>query len=144
MDILSKEERSQRMSAVRSTGNRSTEWKLRAALVRHGISGWKMHARWLPGVPDFVFPKLHVAIFIDGCFWHSCPHCNRPLPKANRAYWSSKLKFNIAQAKRVNRVLRQNGIKVIRIWEHEVRNSQSLDSLLPKLFSSHKRSKVQR
>ena len=138
MDILSKEERSQRMSAVRSTGNRSTEWKLRAALVRHGISGWKMHARWLPGVPDFVFPKLHVAIFIDGCFWHGCPQCRRPLPRANRAYWTAKLKSNVAKARSVSKSLRKDGFRVIRIWEHEIRKSRSIDEFLLRLFHEHK------
>lgn len=143
MDIMSSEERRRRMSGVRSKGNRSTEWKFRSALIRKGIRGWEMHARWLPGIPDFLFPKLRVAIFIDGCFWHGCPYCNRPLPQANRAYWSSKLKFNIAQAKHVNRVLLKKGIKVIRVWEHEVRKTQSIDFLLSKLFSRHKRPKTQ-
>jgi len=23
--------------------------------------------------PDFVFAKLRVAVFVDGCFWHGCP-----------------------------------------------------------------------
>ena len=27
--------------------------------------------------PDFVFLKLKLALFVDGCFWHGCPrHCN--------------------------------------------------------------------
>ena len=139
MDTLSKEERSRRMSGVRSKGNRSTEWRLRSALMRHGIKDWRMHLPSLSGIPDFAFPRLRIAIFIDGCFWHGCPRCDRPLPKTNRTYWSNKLQFNIARAKRVNRNLRKNGFQVIRIWEHEIRRSHQLDALLSKLFPHHNR-----
>lgn len=29
--------------------------------------------------PDFVFSKLRLAVFVDGCFWHACPlHATKP------------------------------------------------------------------
>lgn len=134
MDILSKEERSRRMSIVRSKGNRSTEWIFRLALIRRGISGWKMHTRTIPGIPDFYFPEQNLAIFIDGCFWHGCPRCRRPLPQTNTTYWVNKLNSNVARARRISRELRRTGITVIRIWEHELRPRHSLDELLNRLF----------
>lgn len=135
MDILSKEQRSRRMSSIRSKGNRSTEWRFRSALVRNGISGWRMHVRALPGVPDFVFPGLNIVIFIDGCFWHGCPKCRRPMPQTNRGYWTSKVKLNRERGDRVNRLLRRKGFKVVRIWEHQVRTRSSLEKLLSKLLA---------
>jgi hypothetical protein len=39
------------------------------------------------------FPKLKLALFLDGCFWHSCPtHGTRPA--SNRAFWNKKLQRN--------------------------------------------------
>jgi len=130
MDILTKQERSRQMSSVRSKRNRSTEWKVRSALMREGVRGWKMNVRSIAGTPDFVFPDLNLAVFIDGCFWHGCPKCARPLPKSRRKYWVPKLRSNIARRRRVNRQLHHHGFKVIRIWEHEVSSPQALSKLL--------------
>ena len=125
MDILNKRERSRRMSAVRSIGNRSTEWRFRAKLIREGISGWELHPPDVPGKPDFLFRKLRLAIFIDGCFWHGCPNCRRPMPAANREYWSAKIATNIARRQDVIRQLRRIRFKTIQIWEHELRTKKS-------------------
>ena len=45
MDWLKPEVRSKIMSKIRSTGNRSTERRLRAWLIRAGLRGWTMHGR---------------------------------------------------------------------------------------------------
>jgi DNA mismatch endonuclease (patch repair protein) len=69
--------------------------------------------------PDFVFPKRRLAVFVDGCFWHGCPkHATRP--RGNAAFWRRKLAANKARDRRVNRVLRAAGWRVLRIWEHEL------------------------
>ena len=112
------------MSGVRSTRNRSTEWKLRAALVRNGVKGWKVTARELPGNPDFVFPKSRLVVFVDGCFWHGCPKCGR-LPKTRKPYWHAKIGGNCQRDKRQHRRLRSLGWKVIRVWEHELKDDIS-------------------
>ena len=65
---------------------------------------------------DFGFPKQRVAVFVDECFWHGCPRCYTR-PKTNRAFWDRKCTENMARDKRVNRQLRQQGWKVIRIWQ---------------------------
>jgi DNA mismatch endonuclease (patch repair protein) len=139
MDILSEEERRRRMQSVRSKGNRSTEWKFRSALMRRGISGWKLHVRSIPGVPDFFFPESNLVVFIDGCFWHGCPKCRRPLPQTNQTYWANKLKSNMTRARRISRDLRSEGFTVVRIWEHELRSQRSLEKLLRRLFMAKSR-----
>lgn len=118
-DSISKEERSAVMAKVRSTGNRSTEIKVEAALKKARIRGWKKHSKDMPGCPDFYFPKARLVIFVDGCFWHACPKCGR-LPSSNPEYWTPKIDSNRRRDNRTRRYLRAQGLHVMRIWEHEV------------------------
>lgn len=74
----------------------------------------------MPGKPDFIFPKLKLAVFVDGCFWHGCPK-HATWPKSRAAFWAAKLTGNKARDRRVNRELRKRGWKVLRIWEHELK-----------------------
>lgn len=68
--------------------------------------------------PDIVFTRRKVAVFIDGCFWHSCPaHGTRP--KHNVEYWSPKLQRNFERDVVNTSVLQKAGWKVIRAWAHE-------------------------
>ena len=69
------EKRSRTMSKIRGRGNRTTEIKMRFALVGAGVSGWMMHPPSVPGCPDVFFPDRKLAVFLDGCFWHGCPTC---------------------------------------------------------------------
>ena len=120
MDTVSPIKRSQIMSNVRSNRNKSTEWKLRSALVRFGVRGWKVTPIKVKGSPDFVFSNNRLLIFVDGCFWHGCPKCYRR-PKSNRLYWDSKVIGNRSRDRRVSRQLRKAGWHVIRFWEHDLK-----------------------
>ena len=113
--------RSANMRAIRSTGNTTTERRLAALLARHGIRGWKSGHSHL-GRPDFVFPSESVAVFVDGCFWHSCPNCGH-LPKSNRRYWRTKLARNVARDGETTRRLRSEGFLVVRLWECGLRTN---------------------
>jgi len=115
-------ERSRIMSSVKSKENLSTEWRLRSALVRGGIHGWRVRPSHLPGKPDFFFPFSRVAVFVDGCFWHGCPKCGH-LPSNNRAYWAAKIKGNRQRDARNNAALVSMNIHVLRFWEHAIRDS---------------------
>jgi len=112
---------SKRMSAVRSQGNKTTERRLRSALVRAGVSGWRVNPAGLTGNPDFYFPRFKVALFVDGCFWHGCPKCGH-VPAVNNAYWATKLRRNMERDASKAELLRGQGIKVLRFWEHQVQN----------------------
>ena len=75
------------------------------------------------GKPDFVFRQERVTVFVDGCFWHFCPqHCN--VPTGNREFWQGKLAKNKVRDRLVTRTLRQQGWRVLRIWEHELRRTR--------------------
>ncbi len=67
---------------------------------------------------DLVFTRARVAVFVDGCYWHSCPE-HSTIPKSNREWWIAKLQANVERDRRVDRELREAGWLVIRVWEHE-------------------------
>lgn len=68
--------------------------------------------------PDIVFTRQHLAVFVDGCFWHCCP-IHGTSPKANTGYWGPKLKRNVERDRTVNEQLFNAGWTVLRAWEHE-------------------------
>jgi DNA mismatch endonuclease (patch repair protein) len=67
---------------------------------------------------DVVFRALRLAVFVDGCFWHSCP-VHATVPKANADYWIPKLKGNVDRDRRNDRELAEAGWHVVRLWEHQ-------------------------
>jgi len=117
-DVFTKTKRSEVMSRVRGRGNKATELALAKLLRRHGIFGWRRNQKVF-GRPDFIFKRLRVAVFVDGCFWHGCPkHATRPA--TNRLFWQEKLARNKDRDRLVSRTLLQNNWIVLRIWQHEL------------------------
>ena len=130
-DIFSRKKRSAVMSLIRGSGNKDTELRLIQVFRANVITGWRRGSK-LPGKPDFVFPKLKTAVFVDGCFWHGCPK-HGTKPKNRAAFWLAKLTGNKARDRRVNRELRKRGWTVVRVWEHELRRSDEA-KLIRRLF----------
>lgn len=117
-DVFTKAKRSEVMSRIRGRGNKDTELALAKLFRAHRITGWRRNQPVF-GKPDFTFPKLKLAVFVDGCFWHVCPkHCNQPA--SNRAFWFRKLSSNKSRDALVTRTLRRGGWRVLRVWEHEL------------------------
>lgn len=67
---------------------------------------------------DLVFPRLKVAVYVDGCFWHRCPD-HATDPKNNAQWWAEKLAANVTRDRDTDMKLAANGWQVVRIWEHE-------------------------
>jgi DNA mismatch endonuclease (patch repair protein) len=123
MDKVSKETRSKNMAAVRSKGNLSTEVALGKLLWLAGLRGYRKH--WpVAGRPDFAWPGCRVAVFVDGCFWHGCP-C-KTIPKSNSQFWRAKLQRNRERDRNVDKQLRAEGWKVVRVWECAVARKRTL------------------
>lgn len=116
--------RSRVMSAIRGAANRTTEGRLRALLVQAGVRGWVLRPTRLIGSPDFFFPGLQIAIFVDGCFWHGCPTCGH-IPKTRSSFWAMKIKLNRLRDRQVVSRLRRSGILTIRFWECQLAESGS-------------------
>ena len=120
-DVLSKKQRSYCMSQIQGK-NTGPEIVLRKAL-------WNMGYRYrvknkLPGKPDIVYPSLKIVIFVDGCFWHKCPNHYQP-PKTRVSFWKNKISGNVERDKKNNMLLQSDGWHVIRVWEHEIKDSLS-------------------
>ncbi|MEA2165547.1 MAG: mismatch endonuclease, patch repair protein [Thermoanaerobaculia bacterium] len=119
MDVHDSATRSYNMSRIKAT-NTKPEIVLRKLLWLTGLRGYRLHLR-LPGRPDIAFTRKKVAVFVDGCFWHSCPHCgDGRSPTSNTGYWSEKLRQNRERDARNTLKLEAAGWKVIRFWEHEL------------------------
>ena len=118
-DNLTPEDRRKTMRAVKGK-NTSLERRLSGMLAGMRLNGWKKNVADLPGKPDVLFPDERVAIFVDGCFWHGCPHCKRKLPETNRSYWARKIQRNVERDQRSTRMLSGAGWRVIRLWEHDL------------------------
>jgi DNA mismatch endonuclease, patch repair protein len=116
-DVFTVAKRSQVMSRIRGRGNKDTELRLMSIFRAHGITGWRRHPN-LIGKPDFVFRRERLVVFVDGCFWHGCPRPKHaPLPKNRAEWWAAKLSGNKLRDQIVTRSLKQQGWRVIRIWE---------------------------
>lgn len=111
--------RSKMMGAVKGKKNKTTEQRLRYAMVQAGISGWKLHAKEIAGKPDFYFAKFNVAVFVDGCFWHGCQQCGH-IPQKNSEFWAAKIRRNQERDTHNNQQLADEGVRVLRFWEHQL------------------------
>jgi DNA mismatch endonuclease, patch repair protein len=110
---------SERMSRVRRRDT-APELELRSELHRRGLR-YRVDRRPLKSVPsraDLVFGPAKVAVYVDGCFWHSCPE-HGTMPRSNEAFWQEKLGRNQERDAAVNELLAAEGWTVVRIWEHE-------------------------
>jgi DNA mismatch endonuclease (patch repair protein) len=109
-------------------GNRSTdtsaEIALRRELHRLGLR-YRVNTAPVSGVrcrADVVFTRRKVAVFVDGCFWHSCSE-HGTAPRTNSAYWNAKLRRNVERDRANDAALARAGWTVVRVWEHEVPES---------------------
>jgi DNA mismatch endonuclease, patch repair protein len=97
------------------------ELALRRALHRAGYRyrvGLRLQLPTRAVRPDIVFARHRVAVFVDGCFWHSCPE-HGTHPKDPTGYWRAKLTRNQDRDTLVDEALQAEGWTVVRVWEHE-------------------------
>lgn len=96
------------------------EAMVRSLLHRRGLRFRKDHRVTADGVrtyPDIVFTRWRLAVYIDGCFWHRCPH-HGTTPTSNVEYWVPKLERNVQRDRTATHALRRAGWTVLRYWEH--------------------------
>jgi DNA mismatch endonuclease (patch repair protein) len=110
------------MSSIRSK-NTKPEVKLRRALWKLGVRGWRCNWPGPGGTIDVAFTRARVAIFVDGSFWHG--HPSKWQPGRWLGYWDEKIKRNMARDARQNEALREAGWTVIRFWEFDIEHDVS-------------------
>lgn len=123
MDIFTPRKRSEIMSRIRSCG--TTPETALYACVRGILGGRRRidkNVRSFPGQPDVLIPSLRLAIFADGCFYHSCPR-HKHVPKSNKRYWIPKLQRNRRRDNMNRRALRRMGFTVWSFWEHALKKN---------------------
>ena len=113
---------------MRSTRQKDTpqELALRKVLHAHGLRFRVDYPVLGRRRADVAFPRLRIAVFLDGCFWHGCP-IHGTAPKTNAAWWKKKLQANGERDRDTTRRLAAEGWLVIRAWEHEDPNDVAAD-----------------
>jgi DNA mismatch endonuclease (patch repair protein) len=101
------------------------ELELRRLLREAGYPGYRLHWKKAAGRPDIAYPGRKVAIFVNGCFWHRCPHCRPAEPKSHSGFWQKKFELNRERDERQHRELEKAGWAVVTIWECEIKADPS-------------------
>lgn len=82
-------------------------------------SGYKFRRHYpITGKPDIAFPKMKIAVFIDGEFWHG-----RNFSKWKdqlSTFWLKKISENIKRDKEFRYLLKKKGWRVIRLWDKDI------------------------
>ena len=111
----------------------SPETMVRKYLFSRGFR-YRKNDRKLYGTPDIVLPKYKAVIFVNGCFWHGHDGCKYFVwPKSNSEFWRKKIETNRERDRRNIELLRNDGWRVIIIWECNLKKEKA-DDTLEKLY----------
>ncbi|MBD3317289.1 MAG: DNA mismatch endonuclease Vsr [Chitinivibrionales bacterium] len=125
LDVFNKEKRSWIMARVKNKDTKP-EVKVRSVVHRLGYR-FRKNRTDLPGRPDIVLPRHRKVIFVHGCFWHGHPNCPRAArPSSNEAFWRKKLNANIVRDRKNIHLLREQGWRVMVLWECRMRDEKAL------------------
>ena len=113
------ESTSKRMANVKLKRGEA-ETMLAKALWHQGYRYW-LNYKKLPGSPDIAIKRYHIAVFVDGEFWHGYDWEERKTKlMRNREYWIEKIEENMARDVRVDTDLKAIGWYPIHFWSKEV------------------------
>ncbi len=125
MDVLTPEQRSNNMRAIKSKKTKIEEL-LAKSLWSKGYRYRRNNIKII-GKPDFTFTKYKIAIFCDSEFFHGKDWETQKLRiKTNTEFWHKKIESNITRDDKVNDILLKNGWKVIRFWGNDLRKNIDL------------------
>lgn len=132
-DSLSPQERSERMSRIRSTDTKP-EKLVRKLIFAMGFR-YRLHQRNLPGTPDLVFSKRKKVIFVHGCFWHQHHPCRQYVqPKSRTDFWFDKLSKNVSRDKTNQSALKKLGWKVLVVWECQLKRQMAVEKRIKRFL----------
>jgi DNA mismatch endonuclease (patch repair protein) len=107
---------------MRSNKRRDTGPELAVRRAVHALGlRYYVDRRPLPGLrrtADLLFPRVKIAVFVDGCFWHGCP-VHHTVARTNADFWADKVRRNRERDADTDRRLNEAGWRVVRVWEHE-------------------------
>lgn len=112
---------------MRQIRSRDTEPEKEVRRVLHSMGyRFRLHRSDLPGKPDVVLPKYHVAVLVHGCFWHGHDCGGGRIPKSNVEYWSAKIARNVKRDALTQARLQEIGWNPVVIWACEIRDQADL------------------
>ena len=121
VDTVDKATRSKNMSKVRNKDTKP-ELLVRKYLHSRGIR-YRLHDKKLCGKPDIILAKYRAVIFIHGCFWHRHENCHLAYtPKSRVDFWTRKFESNVKRDKQVHSLLKEDGWRILTIWECALRS----------------------
>ncbi len=124
MDVLTPEQRSRNMRAIKSKGTKIEEL-LAKALWQNGLR-YRRNNKKVFGKPDFTFRKYKIAIFCDSEYFHGKDwETQKHRIKTNQEFWQKKIEGNIVRDKLVNETLKKEGWTVIRFWGDQIKKDIS-------------------
>lgn len=119
--------------------NTKPEMLVRQRLRAAGLTGYRLQWKKAPGRPDIAFPGRRIAIFVNGCFWHRCPHCHPSVPKRNTEFWEAKFRRNVERDAKARAELAELGWTAITIWECELKRDridETMDRVIEQIRSA--------
>jgi DNA mismatch endonuclease (patch repair protein) len=122
-DLLITESCRKNMRAIKSRDTKP-EVKIRKALYARGYR-YRIAAKNITGKPDLLLPRLNVAIFINGCFWHAHGCKIFKIPKIRTEWWKEKLNSNIARDRNTLEKLAEDGLRLLIVWECSFKHMSS-------------------
>jgi DNA mismatch endonuclease, patch repair protein len=118
-DFLSPTTRSAVMARIKGRGTKP-ELIVHAMLTDLNVP-FVTHEKELPGRPDFVVREARVVILVDGDFWHGWRFDQWRMKLSE--HWEKKIASNRLRDAKNRRLLRLEGWTVVRLWEHQIRDS---------------------
>ena len=117
---------------MRAIKGRDTGPELIVRRLLHAMGyRFRLHRRDLPGRPDVVLPRLRLAVFVHGCFWHRHRCRYGQVNPATRAdFWRTKFAANVERDRQAARSLRKAGWRVLVVWECQTRDVERLRTRL--------------
>lgn len=117
-DKQTPQSRSVQMSKIRSKNTKFEEEFINLLNVAFP-NKFVTHVRILKGIPDIVFEKQRVCVFLDSDFWHGWQY-PRWKHLLKNDFWREKIIKNRQRDVRNTRLLKKAGWRVVRLWEHQV------------------------
>jgi DNA mismatch endonuclease, patch repair protein len=125
MDVLTPEQRTKNMKAIRSK-NTKMEVLLAKTLWSKGVR-YRKNDKTIFGKPDLSIKKYKIAVFVDSEYFHGKNwEKEKYRIKTNREFWWKKIEGNIQRDQTVNQFLVDKGWKVIRYWSKDIHKNLNL------------------
>lgn len=121
MDVLTPEQRHRNMQAIKNKDSK-IELILRHALWHKGYR-YRKNYKMLPGKPDIVITKYHVAVFCDSEYFHGkdWDELKKRIERGeNSDFWVKKIGGNIEHDREIDAELEGMGWTVLRFWGNDI------------------------